>query len=107
MQTLPRGIGERLINAVARFPVTILEGGRAVGKSTICRQVAAQQGWASTIDLTLPDVIDHLNVDPLRFLRQPPSPAVIDEAQLAPQLPLWWPTRQARLLQRRRPRLPT
>ena len=89
METLPRGIEERLINTVERFPVTILEGGRAVGKSTLCRHVASQKGWAPTIDLTAPDAIAQLNVDPLRYLRSLPSPTIFDEAQLEPRLPLW------------------
>ena len=77
------------MNAVDRFPVTILEGGRAVGKSTLCRMVAAARGWESPIDLTVPDVLAQLRLDPLRFLRSLSSPVFIDEAQLEPQLPLW------------------
>ena len=89
MEQLRRGLSERLINAVERFPVTILEGGRAVGKSTLCRQVAATMQWTSAIDLTFPETLAQLKADPVRFLRAMPSPVLIDEAQLEPQLLLW------------------
>ena len=89
METLPRGLAGRLIKAVEQFPVTVLEGGRAVGKSTLCRIVATQRGWPPIIDLTLPDIMGQLRLDPLRFLRGLPSPVIIDEAQLEPKLPLW------------------
>jgi hypothetical protein len=89
MDTLPRGIEDRLSRSMLHAPVAILEGGRAVGKSTLCRIVGARHGWGPPIDLSSPGAIDQLRIDPIRFLRALPTPAIIDEAQLEPQLPLW------------------
>ena len=71
------------------MPVVVLEGGRAVGKSTLCRSVGERLGWAAPIDLSEPERRAQLRLDPVRFLGDLPTPAVIDEAQLEPELPLW------------------
>jgi uncharacterized protein len=41
------------------------------------------------IDLSEPGTLDQLRLDPLRFLRDLATPAVIDEAQLEPQVLVW------------------
>jgi uncharacterized protein len=41
------------------------------------------------IDLSEPGTLDQLRLDPIRFLRDLATPAVVDEAQLEPQLLVW------------------
>ncbi len=89
MPTFTRGLRGALLRSLQQFPVAVLEGGRAVGKSTLCRMVAAEQGWSAPIDLSEPNALSQLRVDPLRYLRELTTPAIFDEAQLEPQLPLW------------------
>jgi uncharacterized protein len=86
---LARGIHDELLRAVRAFPVVVLEGGRAVGKSTLCRLVAQAAGWPEIVDLSDPAVTAAILLDPLRYLRDLPVPVVIDEAQLLPDLPVW------------------
>ena len=89
MELLERGIASAVEHSIANFAVVVLEGGRAVGKSTLCRMMIERHGWTSLIDLSDPGVLETLRLDPLRFLRDLPSPAFIDEAQLVPELPIW------------------
>lgn len=86
---LKRGITQVLAEALTSSPVVVLEGARACGKSTVCRMIGAQNNWPPAIDLSSPQTLAQLKIDPLRYLRSLPSPAFIDEAQLAPDLPLW------------------
>jgi uncharacterized protein len=86
---LQRGIASAIERAIETFPVVVLEGGRAVGKSTLCRSIIERNQWPALIDLSDPGTAEALRIDPLRYLRDLPSPAVIDEAQLVPELPLW------------------
>jgi uncharacterized protein len=86
---LSRGINDLFERSIDTFPVVVLEGGRAVGKSTLCRSVIARKNWADLIDLSDPGTVEAIALDPLRFLRDLPTPAFIDEAQLLPELPLW------------------
>jgi uncharacterized protein len=84
-----RGIATNLLAALSAVPVVVLEGGRAVGKSTLCRMLTAENGWPEFIDLSDPGVSEALRLDPVRFLRALPNPAIIDEAQVVPELTLW------------------
>jgi uncharacterized protein len=84
-----RIIEESLQTSVRSSSVVVLEGGRAVGKSTVCDRLSKQRGWAPRIDLSNEDALAHLRLDPARFLRAQPTPCILDEAQLEPQLPLW------------------
>ena len=86
---LQRGLERAFSEFVDVVPVTILEGGRAVGKSTLCRVVGDQRGWPAPLDLAEPQRRAQLLLDPIRFLSDLPTPAMIDEAQLEPELPLW------------------
>jgi uncharacterized protein len=86
---LPRWIEQQFENAIRATPVVVLEGGRAVGKSTLCDAVIERNGWAPRVDLADPNTLALLRNDPIRFLDTMPLPAVIDEAQLEPQLPIW------------------
>lgn len=86
---LKRGIEPAVRSAMAAAPVVVIEGGRAVGKSTTCRVLAASSGWPLPLDLTDPGLIDSIRLNPIRYLAGLPSPTIIDEAQLIPELPIW------------------
>ena len=86
---LPRWIAEQFESSVDATPVVVLEGGRAVGKSTLCDEVIDRRGWGERVDLADPNTLALLRIDPVRFLEALPCPAVIDEAQLEVQLPIW------------------
>jgi uncharacterized protein len=89
MALLQRGIERALERSMQTFPVVVLEGGRAVGKSTACRSLIARNGWPPLTDLSSRDVVEAIRLDPLRYLRDLPTPTIIDEAQLLPELPIW------------------
>lgn len=86
---LPRIIESVLEAAIRAVPVVVLEGGRAVGKSTTCDVLIDRHGWGRRVDLSGPGVLATLRLDPERFLRTLPTPCVIDEAQLEPDLTIW------------------
>ncbi len=86
---LRRGIEPAVRSAVGATPVVIIEGGRAVGKSTTCRALAAESGWPEPLDLSDPGLIDSIRLNPVRYLASMPPPTIIDEAQLLPELPIW------------------
>jgi uncharacterized protein len=83
-----RGLADAILESIKHSPVTIIEGGRAVGKSTLCRSLALEQGWSPPLDLSDPEVLSQIRIDPLRFLRDLRTPAILDEAQLEPSLTL-------------------
>lgn len=89
MPILARGIEPQILRALKLYPVVVLEGGRAVGKSTLCRELARQRAWGPIVDLSEPGVREQMHFDPIRYVRDLATPAIIDEAQLEPQLPLW------------------
>jgi uncharacterized protein len=86
---LTRVVSSALEASIRSTPVVVLEGGRAVGKSTVCDQLLERNGWAPRIDLSKEDAVAHLRLDPDRFLKSQPTPCILDEAQLEPRLPLW------------------
>lgn len=85
----PRIVEPAIERSLAFSPVVVLEGGRAVGKSTVCDMLGARHGWAPRVDLSEPSTRATLRLDPERFLSELPTPCVIDEAQLEPDLLLW------------------
>ena len=70
----------------ASHKVTILEGRRAVGKTTLARHLEARGTYASYASLTDPSTRSRASADPGQWLRSLERPAVIDEAQLVPEL---------------------
>ena len=89
LDVLPRIIEPLLDTMMGFSPVVILEGGRAVGKSTVCDRLTDRNHWPARHDLSDADTLDALRLDPTRFLAGQALPCVLDEAQLEPQLPLW------------------
>jgi uncharacterized protein len=84
MELLHRLVEPLLDSLISTTPVVILEGGRASGKSTVCDQLIKQNGWSSRLDLSDPQTIETLRLDPHRFLSSQATPCIIDEAQLEP-----------------------
>ncbi|MCL2092417.1 MAG: DUF4143 domain-containing protein [Micrococcales bacterium] len=84
--TIRRPVGDALL-ARQDAPVLILEGPRAVGKTTLAHVQLEPAGYSYT---TLADraTLRFATHDPEGWLRRLPRPAVIDEAQLLPDLPL-------------------
>lgn len=84
--SLARGIERRLRETWADVPVVLLEGGRAVGKTTLCRQLQDAGIVEELVDLTDPTVRSAAEDDPFDFVRRLATPAVIDEAQMVPDI---------------------
>ncbi|MDR1188713.1 MAG: DUF4143 domain-containing protein [Bifidobacteriaceae bacterium] len=84
--TIHRLVGQALLQR-RDVPVLILEGPRGVGKTTLARSFLEPEGYSYT---TLADrsTLRFAAEDPEGWVRRPPRPAVIDEAQLLPELPL-------------------
>ncbi|SPF68012.1 TIR domain [Propionibacterium ruminifibrarum] len=83
----PRAV-EQVFATRASQQVAILEGRRAVGKSSLARHLVEAGTYASYQSLTEPDVLRSAGADPGRWVRTLELPAVIDEAQLVPGVSL-------------------
>lgn len=83
---LPRPIAKKLLDQ-QNVPVLILEGARAVGKTTSMINQVQRAGYSYT---TLADrsTFAAASLDVESWVRQLRRPAIIDEAQLLPSLPL-------------------
>lgn len=86
---LPRLISPAIEAALTAAPVVVLEGGRATGKSTVCDELIRRRRWSPRLDLSDQATRETLLLDPVRFLTAQPTPCVVDEAQLAPDLTVW------------------
>jgi predicted AAA+ superfamily ATPase len=84
----PRVIHQQLSTDLGLYPVVAVMGARQVGKSTICQEIAAAQGFSRrTLDDR--DVREQANADPEGFLAElGDRGAFIDEVQRAPDLML-------------------
>ena len=85
---LRRGITEALNRALDSSKVVVLEGARSVGKTTLSRDVAQLRGFPTVFDLADPADRAVLTQDPHRVLAASARPILIDEAQLAPEIPV-------------------
>jgi len=86
-EVLFRPIGDALLSR-RDVPVLILEGARAVGKTTMARHQLVDGAGYSYATLADQSTLAFAQSDPQGWLRRLPRPAVIDEAQLLPTLPL-------------------
>jgi uncharacterized protein len=82
---LPRGIAAAVAAAWSSNPVVVLEGARAVGKTTLARSLVPPDRY---VNLTDPGQRAVARADTLGWLESLPSGVVIDEAQTVPQLSL-------------------
>lgn len=78
---------QRLRDAVADTPVVLVHGPRQVGKSTLAQKVAREIG---ATEVTLDDLasLELATRNPEAFLKNHPTPLLIDEVQRAPGLML-------------------
>lgn len=82
----PRAIADELERRLAATPVTILQGARQVGKSTLVQALGADLG-ARYLTLDEPRVAAEAAKDPAGFVDSAPGQClIIDEAQRVPEL---------------------
>lgn len=81
----PRHITTRVRDALADTPVTVVNGARQVGKSTLVQSIASERDWPyyTLDDATTLAAIDH---DPEGFLAGIDGTVVLDEVQRVPEL---------------------
>lgn len=82
----PRFAERAVLAALADMPVVMLEGARAVGKTSLCRELASKGALGVIADLSVPETLAAAQRDPERWVRTLSVPAVVDEAQLLPEL---------------------
>jgi uncharacterized protein len=82
---IPRFIGPLIQQTLADTPVTVVQGARQVGKSTLVREVVAGSG-ATFVTLDDPAAQQAALADPESFVRQADGLLAIDEVQRAPAL---------------------
>src|SRR5580704_9132504 len=82
-----RYISSPIMEALKDTPVIVINGARPTGKSTLCRQLVEEgifDGQIMTMDD--PTILAAAQTDPLGFLQDLSSHAIIDEIQRVPQL---------------------
>lgn len=83
-----RGVQTALEDSLRHVPVVILEGARAVGKTTLLGQLHEDGHIAEIVDLSDTTTREAAANDPAMFVRSLERPAAIDEAQLVDSLPV-------------------
>ncbi|MDR0960055.1 MAG: AAA family ATPase [Propionibacteriaceae bacterium] len=83
---LHRPIGDALLERTD-VPVLILEGARAVGKTTLAKSQLVEAGY-SYVTLADRATLEFASQDPQGWAQRLPRPVIIDEAQLVKELPL-------------------
>jgi hypothetical protein len=78
-----RLLSNRLIRFTEHFPVTIVSGARQVGKTTLLQHLLPDHDYV-VFDASLD--VEGARRDPDLFLRNHPSPLILDEIQYAPEL---------------------
>jgi hypothetical protein len=81
---LPRTLEGIITSASGQFPVFLLTGSRQVGKTTLLRNISAEERRYVTLDDPL--ILTLAKEDPALFMQRFPSPVLIDEIQYAPEL---------------------
>ncbi len=87
MAVLVRGVEPVLHARLKRHKVVVLEGARAVGKTTVCRRLVGDLG-GTYFDLADQATRQGFELDPEALLLGADTPVVVDEAQLIESLPL-------------------
>ncbi|MEO1481261.1 MAG: ATP-binding protein [Myxococcota bacterium] len=80
---IPRISAAQLRLSASRYPVVLLTGPRQSGKTTLCRSVFPDYSYTS---LENPSLREYATQDPIGFLSERSSGAVLDEVQRAPEL---------------------
>jgi uncharacterized protein len=85
-QTIPRMARRLVLEALTDTRVVFVAGARQVGKSTLARQIAADEHPARVVSLDEEVPLQAARSDPAGFLAAFDGPVVIDEIQRAPGL---------------------
>ncbi len=87
MRYLQRNITVELIKSIKTRPLTYLNGGRQVGKSTLCAHLPSDIK-ANHITFDSPLILNSAKTDPALFVESLPDDAlnIIDEVQFAPEI---------------------
>ncbi len=80
---LKRRLKATIESYLSKFPCVVLIGARQVGKSTLLKAVLPKAKFFDLEDL---EHYDYINSDPKLFFNTQPTPLIIDEAQLCPDL---------------------
>lgn len=86
---LPRTLAASIAKASRQFPVLMLTGPRQVGKTTLLKALAEQEGAEAPrryVTLDNPLMLQLAREEPALFLQRMPPPLLIDEIQYAPGL---------------------
>ena len=78
-----RLLSDRLVRLAAAFPVVVVSGARQVGKTTLLRHVFPRHDYV-VFDASLDQ--ENARREPELFLRNHPSPVILDEIQYAPEV---------------------
>ena len=81
-----RGLLPRVKAALGTAPVVILEGARAVGKTSLGHMLVDDGSLQTVVDLSEPANLTAARASPSTFIDRLPVPCMIDEAQLVPEL---------------------
>lgn len=85
---IPRFIEGRVQTLLQERAVVIIEGARAVGKTSLVAQLAGKGVIRHAVSLTDPTTLRAARETPTAWLKGLQQPFSVDEAQLAPELPL-------------------
>ena len=88
MRFYPRFIEPRVIELLASTSVVIIEGARAVGKTSLVSKLHADGVISAVYSMADDETRKVVEADPAGWLRARTWPCAIDEAQLVPTLPL-------------------
>ncbi|MFE7605262.1 DUF4143 domain-containing protein [Brachybacterium paraconglomeratum] len=83
-----RSLERPIIAAIEQSPVVIVEGARAVGKTSLMTHLRDRGVLAATPSLVDETTLHAARTDPEGWIRSLPQPFAIDEAQRAPGLPM-------------------
>lgn len=81
-----RWITDRIERMSQVMPAVFLQGARQVGKTTLARQLVERGLYDAYYTLDDPAILEAAQRDPVKFIRDLPARAVIDEVQRAPEL---------------------
>ncbi len=81
-----RWVESRLLKALERSPVVLVNGPRQAGKTTLVRNIANGGYQSDYVTLDNPTTRDSALKDPVGFIQKYRGPLIIDEIQRAPDL---------------------
>lgn len=83
---LKRNLSQNVSAAMADTPVILLNGARQTGKSTLAETLVKNSSSSAYYTLDDPAILAAVKTDPLGFVKELPSPVILDEVQHAPEL---------------------